>query len=56
LNAFTGKDLIKEYNGKVYTKNENNYTGWGFPEMAKCEVNTEDYLFMNELYGKFYQY
>jgi hypothetical protein len=37
--TFADEDLIKEKIGKVYTVNENNYTGWGFPYMAKFKVN-----------------
>jgi hypothetical protein len=33
------KDLIAKDIGRIYTVNENNYTGWGFPKMAKFEVN-----------------
>jgi hypothetical protein len=40
LNAvtFAGKDLIDEKSGIIYAKNENNYTGWGSPKIAKLEV------------------
>jgi hypothetical protein len=37
LNSFTGKDLIREHNGQVYT--DKDYTGWGYSDMAKFEVN-----------------